>query len=356
MNSSLFSDLKILDLSSVLAGPSVASYFAELGAQVIKLEHPIHGDVTRSWRLPIEKNSDQISSYFSAVNYGKTYQSFDFADKNSRDRLKLMVENSDVILSNFKKGDDEKFGLEDKDLLSWKDDLILAKISGFGQESDRVAYDLILQAETGFMSLNGDETGMPTKMPIALIDVLAAHHLKEGILIALLQKERTGKGSILEVSLYDAALSSLMNQASAYLMHGHVGRRMGSKHPNIAPYGELFSTKDKQLVTFAIGSHRHFELLCEVLDLAYIAQMDEFSSNAQRVIHRDKLFIVLQEKVQKLESDALLKKLHQRYVPCAVVKNLDAVLTDAAAQFLILEEEINGQLTKRIRSTIVKWK
>ncbi|MBU2020265.1 MAG: CoA transferase [Bacteroidetes bacterium] len=356
MISDFFSDLKILDLSSVLAGPSVGTYFAEMGAKVLKLEHPVHGDVTRTWRLPSETDPTLISSYFSAVNFGKEYRKFDLSDTSRKVELHDLIRNADLLLSNFKKGDAEKFGLTDNELKAIKPNLIHGKISGFGSDNDRVAYDLILQAETGFMSLNGDENSLPTKMPVALIDVLAAHHLKEGLLIALLKKEKTGQGSILEVSLYDAAVASLMNQASAYLMNGVVGKRIGSKHPNIAPYGELFLTKDKEYVTFAIGSDQHFKLLCKVLDIIELIDDVRYCNNPQRVIHRVELFEQLNEKVVLFDSSVLLDKLHLLHVPCGIVNHLDRVLNQPSAHRLILEEKINEQNTKRIRSMIVQWK
>jgi crotonobetainyl-CoA:carnitine CoA-transferase CaiB-like acyl-CoA transferase len=278
------------------------------------------------------------------------------SDFSRKIELHDLIRNADIIISNFKKGDAEKFGLTDADLLKIKSNLIHGKISGFGNDNERVAYDLILQAETGFMALNGDENSLPTKMPVAFIDVIAAHHLKEGLLIALLKKEKTSEGSILEVSLYDAAIASLINQASAFLMKGVVGKRMGSKHPNIAPYGELFLTKDQQYVTFAIGSNQHFIHLCDVLDSAHIHSDSRFIDNPQRVIHRKELFEILNEKVKLFDSEILLKTLHQKHVPCGIVNTLDNVLNQTEAKNLILEEEIDGHVTKRIRSMIVQWK
>jgi crotonobetainyl-CoA:carnitine CoA-transferase CaiB-like acyl-CoA transferase len=226
--SEIFSDLKIIDLSTVLAGPSVTTFFAELGAKVIKIENKRSPDVTRSWKLPSEDPKSNISAYFSSVNYGKEYLRLDLLDGEDYRQLMKLIADADILVSNFKKGDEEKLGVTDKLLRKINPNLIIGKISGFGSDSDRVAYDLILQAETGFMSMNGTAESGPVKMPVALIDVLAGHHLKEGLLVALFERAKGKGASTIAVSLFDAAISSLMNQASNYLMTGHVPQRIGS--------------------------------------------------------------------------------------------------------------------------------
>lgn len=267
-----------------------------------------------------------------------------------------MIESADVLLTNFKKGDDIKFGLQDEKLKQLNPQLIHGKISGFGEDSDRVAYDLILQAETGYMSMNGQSDGPPTKMPVAFIDVLAAHHLKEGLLLALYEREKTGIGATLSVSLYDAAVSSLTNQASNYLMSGEIPKRMGSLHPNIAPYGEIFTTKDEAQICFAIGSDKHFELLCQFLNLSYLPKEDNYSSNKNRVKNRLALAEILQKQITHFASEVILENMAQVNVPCGKIKNLKEVFEDSNAQKLILEEKIDNIATQRIRSTVFQWK
>ncbi|MBI3240227.1 MAG: CoA transferase, partial [Flavobacteriia bacterium] len=254
----MFESLKVIELATVLAGPAVGMFFAELGAKVTKIEHPSLPDVTRSWKLPTEND----------------------------------------------------------------------KISGFGDDSDRVAYDLILQAESGLMSMNGTPESGPVKMPVAFIDVLAAHQLKEGLLVALLERQISGKGHVVSVSLYDAAVSSLVNQASNYLMEGHVPQRIGSLHPNIAPYGELFATSDQKQVTFAIGSNRHFEGLCTFLGLTELFADDRFSVNAHRVKNRTSLFEILQTAIAQHTSESLNLAMQQQHIPFGIIRTLDEVFTD----------------------------
>ena len=343
--------LKVIDLSTVLAGPSVGTFFAELGAEVIKIEHPLFPDVTRSWKLPTEDNSSSVSAYFSSVNYGKSYISLDLSKAKDHTEFIGHIKNADILISNFKKGDDQKLNIQTSFLHSINPQLIIGKISGFGEESDRVAYDLILQAETGFMSMNGTKDSGPVKMPVALIDVLAGHQLKEGLLLALLDRNVTGKGSEVSVSLYDTAICSLVNQASNYLMTGHVAQRIGSLHPNIAPYGELFQTKDGLTITFAIGSDKHFEKLVNTLKVPDLAQDSRFIHNQQRIEHRAILAEILQSSIRSFESKELLSKLHAQQVPCAEVKTMDMVFSQQETSSLILSEEINHIQTRRVRTT-----
>jgi len=349
--------LKVVDLSTVLSGPSVGSFFAELGAEVIKVENPKNPDVTRSWRLPSE-NKAEVSAYFSSVNYGKKYLQLNLKESEDRTELHDLLADTDIVLMNFKHGDQEKLRITDEWLFQCNPRLIIGKITGFGDESDRVAYDLILQAESGMMSMNGNDKSGPLKMPIAIIDILAGHHLKEGILLALLEKERTKSfmGKTISVSLYEAAISSLVNQASNYLMAGKIPERIGSLHPNIAPYGELFTTKDGGLITFAIGSNRHFELLCSFLRKPLLARDERYRDAQSRVNHRKELFKDIQYLVGQIEAHEILEGMRKLLVPCAKIKNLKEVFKDASAQAMVLNEIIEGKETKRVSGIAFRMK
>lgn len=346
--------LTVIDASTVLAGPSVGTYLAELGANVIKVEHPKHKDVTRSWKLPSEDKNASVSAYFSSINYLKSYQSLNLRDEDDSSTFLELIDSADILITNFKKGDDLKFGITEEVLSSRNPRLIHGKINGYGNESDRVAYDLILQAESGFMSMNGTQESGPIKMPVALIDVLSAHHLKEAILLALYQREKTGEGASFSVSLYDAAVSSLVNQASNYLMDGKIPQRIGSLHPNIAPYGELFQTKDGATITFAIGSDVHFEKLCTILALNELLSDSRYSDNQARVVNRTSLFEILSATISNLNSTKLLSALQGKNVPAGKVKDLSEVFQDEAAKSLIRKEEIDGIATQRITSVVFK--
>ncbi len=344
------SHLNVLDLSTVLAGPSVATFFAELGANVTKIEHPINKDVTRSWKITSENKKSKTSAYFSSVNFSKNYASLDLKNIHDYKKLEQLLNNTDILISNFKKSSEKTLNLIPSNLQKKYPGLVHGRITGFGDESDRIAYDLIIQAESGLMSINGATQGPPTKLPVAFIDILAAHHLKEGVLLALLEKEKTGKGKIVSVSLYDAAICSLANQASNYLMLKKTPKRMGSLHPNIAPYGEIFHTKDNIMLTFAIGSNKHFELLCNFLKTKNIEKDDKFDTNQKRVENREELKIILQQRIKNFNSNDVLKELKKMHVPVAEIKDIKQVFEQKEARKLIRHELINGEKTSRVTS------
>lgn len=321
----LFEGLKVIDLSTVLAGPSVASFFAEMGAEVIKVESP-EGDVTRTW---FAKDEDplSLSAYYQSVNHNKKVITLDL--KQGNDELLALIQGSDLIISNFKYGDAEKFDITDEKLKAINPGLIIAKIKGFERDHQRVAYDVVLQAETGFMAINGEKNAAPLKMPVALMDVLAAHQLKEGILCAMLQKAKTGKGCTVVCSLEMAGIASLMNQASLFLKNGIIPKAMGSLHPNICPYGEILHFKDGVQMVLAVGSQRQFKDLCSVMGMQEIANQSDFIDNASRVVNRVELLSLLQNQAAKMEGKKVLDLLHQHHVPVGEIKKMNEVMANA---------------------------
>ncbi len=346
--------LKIIDLSTVLAGPAVGTFFAELGAQVIKIEHPINRDITNTWRLASESQQTHQSAYYSSVNYLKEILALDLSNQAHYGKFLKLLKNADVLIMNFKKGDDKKLKVTTRDLWKVNPGLIIGKITGFGSNNDRIAYDLILQAESGFMAMNGTKESGPTKMPVALIDILAAHQLKEGILLALLKRQKN-IGQVVSVSLYDAAICSLANQASNFLMAGHIPERIGSLHPNIAPYGEIFYTNDGQIITLAIGSDSHFKKLVNCLKLSKLETDEQFKSNILRVRHRFELQKILQQSISKISCRSLLEQLMELNVPVAQIKTLDSVFDEGQAKSLVRTELVNGQMTKRVSQVAFKF-
>lgn len=322
----IFKDLKVVELAGVLAGPGVGYFFAELGADVVKIENKkTNGDVTRSWKLNTENPKKTTSAYFWSVNALKRHLFLDLTKETDRKKVYKEVETADIVITNYKHGDDIKLKTDYKTLKKIKPDVIYASISGFGKDSKRTAYDLILQAETGYMFMNGQKDGPPTKMPVALVDVLAGHQLKEAILIALLKRERTGKGSYVSSSLFDSAITSLTNQGTNWLIAGHIPQRIGSTHPNIAPYGELFETKDKHLVTFAIGSNSQFMHLCEILELNILLKDKRFANNQYRNKNRLLLENILNDKISQITFKKLEKECLRLEVPFGKVRNMKEV-------------------------------
>ncbi len=345
--------LTVVELAGVLAGPAVGMFFAELGAKVIKIEHP-DGDVTRQWKLPSEDAASQVSAYFSAVNWGKAYQRINLKTAQGQEEVLSLLATADVVLTNFKAGDDVKLGLDYETLKSLNPKLIYGAITGFGAGDPRTAFDVVLQAEAGLMYMNGTPESGPVKWPVAVVDLMAAHQLKEGILLALLQRERTGQGAKVTVSLYDAAVASLANQATNWLMAGHVPQRLGSLHPNIAPYGETLMCADGGQIVLAVGSNGQFESLCRVLGLEELPADPRFANNYQRVLHRQQLIDLLQAQAAPWQRDGLLAALLAAQVPAGAIRNMQEVFGQPRAQQLIREEVIAGINTRRPATAVFK--
>lgn len=333
-----FKKIKVVELAGVLAGPSAGAFLAELGAEVIKIENKTtNGDVTRSWKLPSENSNASDSAYFWSVNKGKKSIFLNLSQKSDYEKCLSKITNADILISNFKKGDDKKFGLDYTTVKQKNPKLIYASVNGFGEENQRAAYDLVLQAESGFMNMNGAADGPPCKLPVALIDVIAGHQLKEAILIALLHRSKTGKGCKLSVSLFDAAISALVNQGSNWLIAKIDAKRSGSLHPNIAPYGELFTTKDNKSITFAIGNDKQFKQLCSILNIESITKIDLFSSNQQRVKNRKKLKSVLQKEIKKFSLQKLYTSSLKKDVPIARIRKISEALASKESKRMIVK-------------------
>lgn len=348
----MINNLKIVELASVLAGPDVGMFFAELGAQVIKIENKLtNGDVTRKWKLANEQKDTNVSAYFSSVNYKKKYLQLNLTDASDKTTAYKLIGEADIVICNFKYGDDVKLGFDYTTIKKINSHIIYACITGFGNKSKKPAFDVVLQAETGFMYMNGTPNSGPVKMPVALIDVLAAHQLKEGILVALLLKKQ---GVKVEVSLYDAAIASLKNQATNWLMNKHIPKPIGSLHPNISPYGEIFTTKDNKLIVLAIGSDKQFSNMLKVIGASAITTKPEYNNNQQRVIHRVELYKELQPYFAKLNSSTLTTSFEDKDVPAGIIKSLNEVFEDKNAQKLVVEEHIENILTKRVKTVIFR--
>jgi len=334
---SIVNDLKVLELASVLAGPAVGQFFAELGAEVIKVENlNTMGDVTRTWKTTGESTDDR-SAYFCSVNWGKKSIAVDLNSKVGQEVVHKLARKSDVVIASYKPGDAEKLKVDYKTLSALNPRLIYGQTTGYGSHNPRVGYDAVVQAEAGFMFMNGEPGGASLKMPVALVDILAAHHLKEGLLLALWERERTGKGNFVEVSLIQAAVSSLANQATNWLVAGKLPQKKGSAHPNIAPYGDVFKTADQKEIILAVGSDRQFQDLCKLLDLSSIAVAKEYQTNASRVENRQSLNTLLQEKISHLVAGELMDSISKAKVPGGIIQNMQEVFQMPEVAELILD-------------------
>jgi len=357
-NSNIFKDLIVVELASVLAGPSVGMFFSELGAKVIKVENKkTGGDVTRSWKLPIENTEDEYSAYYYSINWGKEKLMLDLTTAEDRKLVLSLIKKADIVISNFKMDSAVKLQMDYESLKVHQPNLIYGSITAYGDDNPAPGFDVMIQAETGWIFMNGEKEGEPVKMPVALVDVLAAHQLKQGILIALLKREKTGKGSFVSISLFDASVGALANQASNWLNVNVLPKRMGSQHPNIAPYGDIFYTKDKKGIILGTGTQKQYLGLCDVLDLAFLKTDERFLTNSLRLSNRDALNEFLEKAIEGKNYKEFKKACQKRSVTIAPVNNMEAVFNMPEAQELVLTEKLpDGKIAKAVRTAVFKIK
>lgn len=345
----MLNELLVVETASVLAGPAVGMFFAECGARVVKVENPATGgDVTRGWKLPSEDPAQAVSAYFSSVNFGKEHRFIDMRSADGQAELKELLAMADVLITNHMDKDAAKLGLEHERLRALNPRLVHGHIRGYATDPARPAFDVVLQGETGYLGMTGTDAEHLAKMPVAMIDILAAHQLKEGLLLALMQRMTTGKGAYVEVSLEEAALTGLVNQATNWLMAGHVAGPIGTLHPNIAPYGELFRCADGGRIVLAVGSDVQFQRLCTLLKLDSAALDPHYGTNALRVLNRTALAAELEKAIAPWKRAELLEALREKGVPAGAVNSMDQALSSPTAQGMVREENIEGTPTRRI--------
>jgi crotonobetainyl-CoA:carnitine CoA-transferase CaiB-like acyl-CoA transferase len=311
--------LVIADFSRVLAGPYATMLLGDLGAEVVKVEHPA-GDDTRGWGPPFDAAG--TATYFAGVNRNKTSVSLDLRTEEGQVAARQLVARADVVVENFRTGAMARLGLGAEHVLRERRDLVYCSITGFGAGAGAAlpGYDLLVQAVGGLMSITGSGPGQPTKVGVALVDVITGLHATVGILAALRHRERTGQGQLVEVNLLSSLLSALTNQASGYLGAGVVPGIMGNRHPSIAPY-EVFATADRPLV-LAVGNDRQFTSLTAVLGRAELATDPRFRSNPERVAHRAALFDELTDLLRTRGAEEWFDMLTDAGVPAGPINDV----------------------------------
>lgn len=321
----MLAGVTVLDLSRVLAGPYCTMLLSDLGARVIKIES-LAGEDTRRWGPPFVGGE---SAYFLAVNRGKEGVAVDLKQERGRAIVRALAGKADVLVENFKTGDLARYGLDYPSLAPICPRLIYASITGFGHFGPRAGepgYDAALQALSGVMAMTGEANGPPLKLGVAWIDVLTGVHAATGILAALHERERSGRGRHLDLALFDVALASLINQAQSTLLSGSAPQRLGSAHPNIAPY-QAFETADAPLV-IAVGNDEQFAALCATLELSALAGDERFAHNSARVQQREALAAALQQRLRAEPRAVWLERLAAAGVPASPVTGLDEALND----------------------------
>ncbi|MFZ8836847.1 MAG: CaiB/BaiF CoA transferase family protein [Flavobacteriales bacterium] len=322
--SSTLESIRVLELASVLAGPLAATALAEMGAHVTKVERPPSGDVTRSWKTAGESTHVETSSYYECANGNKSIAWKDLNSDEGRDWLEKQLADHDVLLDNFKSADLQKFNLDPEEVAKRHPHLIRVRLVGFCSEPDRLAYDVVVQAETGFMHMNGHKEQPPVRMPVALMDVLASHQIRSAVLEGLLGRAEGKTGFFAEVSLEASGITALVNQATNYLVAGNIPERNGGLHPNIAPYGEVLPCRDGHLV-LAVGNDRQFKSLCAVLGKPKWAEDELYATNQQRVLNRARMMHQLEQASIEFFKEQLKEELQIAGVPSGVVRSIDEV-------------------------------
>lgn len=316
--------IRVLDLSRILGGPLCGQILGDHGADVLKVEPP-QGDDTRSWGPPFQ---DGVSSYYRGLNRNKRLQFLDLSQTEGQQAVLALMAQADVVIENFKIGTMEKWGIGWQQVRGRFARLIWCRVSGFGADGPLGAwpgYDAAIQAMTGLMSVNGEAGGDPLRVGLPVVDMVTGMNGAIGVLLALQERQRSGLGQLVDVSLYDSGLSLLHPHAANWFMSGRTPGRSGNAHPNIYPY-DSFATGTTP-VFLAVGNDRQFRLLCEHLGCAPLAADARFATAGQRSLHRDALKPLLEQALQGSDGPALAEALMAIGVPAAPVLGVDAALS-----------------------------
>ncbi len=321
--------IKVIELARILAGPWAGQTLADLGATVIKVESP-EGDDTRSWGPPfIDRGDDHTAAYFHSCNRGKQSVIADFRTPEGQEQVRRLIADADVVIENFKVGGLAKYGLDYPSLAADHPGLIYCSITGFGQTgpyAHRAGYDYIIQDMSGLMSVTGDPRGQPQRVGVAVTDLFTGVYAATGILAALHQRARTGRGQQVDMALFDVATSVMANQAMNYLSTGVAPGRIGNFHPNLVPY-QVFECADGHII-IAVGNDAQYRKFCALLDRPGLATDPDFATNADRVRQRDRLAALLTEATRAWSKADLMAACEAHGVPSGPINTLADVFAD----------------------------
>jgi formyl-CoA transferase len=340
--------IRVLDLSRVLAGPWCTQLLADLGAEVIKLERPGLGDDTRHWGPPWhEGEGGRVSAYFLSANRGKKSAAIDFSNQEGAELVKRLAAQADVVVENFKLGALRKFGLDAASLRSVDPRLIVASITGFGQDgphADRAGYDFIIQGMGGLMSITGlpdsEPGGGPMRVGVAVADLFTGMYTAAAILAALYRREKTGEGAHIDMALFDTQLAMLANQASNALVSGEDPPRQGNTHPNIVPY-QPFEAADKPLI-IAVGNDRQFARLAELCGHPEWASDARFATNGARVANRSEMVELIGDCIRAKPAAVWFEELEAAGIPAGPINTVRQAIEDVQAQHRRMVRSVAG--------------
>ena len=312
-------DLLVVDLTRVLVGPYCTMILSDLGARVIKIEAPEIGDDSRGFGPFIE----DYSAYFMSLNRGKESIALNLKNENDKKIFEKILAKADILVENFKPGTLEKWGFGWNEVSKKYPKLIYASASGFGQTGplkELPAYDMVVQGMGGLMSVTGHPNSEPTRVGTSIGDITAGLFTAIGINAALYDRQKTGKGAFIDVSMLDCQIAILENAIARYLSKNEIPEPMGSRHPSIAPF-EAFKTKDSFLI-IAAGNDKLFKSLCEVLEVPNIATDEMYKTNSLRSQNIDKLKLIIEDKLQHKNTDEWIKVMENLKIPCGPIFNI----------------------------------
>lgn len=319
--------IRVLDVSRVLAGPFCTMILGDLGAEVIKVEEPVKGDETRSWGPPF---IDGESAYYLSINRNKKSITVNLKSKEGVEIIYKLAEKSDIFIENFRPGVTERLGIDYESIRKINPKIIYCSISGFGQTGpyrDYPAYDLLIQAMSGFMSITGEESRPPVRIGVALFDIGAAMYAAIAIIAALYRREKSGIGERIDISLLDTGVSWLTYMAMNYFATGENPRRMGSAHPSIVPY-QCFRDRNGRYFAVAVGNDEHWRKLCKALGREEWINDERYITNSSRVRNREKLLEELNKIFESNTREYWIRVLMEYSVPCAPVNEVSEILSD----------------------------
>ena len=331
--------LRVIDLTRVLGGPYCTQILADHGADVIKVEPPA-GDEVRDWGPPFH---EEDAAYFVGINRNKRSIGLDLASEGGRDVLMKLLETADVLIENFKPGTLDKWGIGNDVLRAKFPRLVHCRISGFGADGPMGAlpgYDAVVQALSGLMSINGEPDGPPLRMGIAVVDIVTGLNATIGILMALQERVRSGRGQLIDITLFDCALSILHPHIANYLVSSRIPARTGNAHGNITPY-DSFRTRT-QPIFIGVGNEGQFRKLCEVLEAPQLSSDARFTTVAARNANRDALKLEIEQRSVHRDGAELAQTLMRAGVPSGAVLNVAEALASAHAQHRKMVVEIDG--------------
>ena len=315
--------ITVLDLTRVLSGPYCTMLLADMGARVIKIERPGAGDDTRGWGPPFVNGE---SAYFLSINRNKESVTLDFKREQGRRLLDQLIARSDVLVENFRPGTLERVGLDFKTLGTRHPRLVYCSVSGFGQTGPRrgeAGYDAIIQAEGGLMSITGAADGPPFRLGVAIADIVSGMFAAHGIALALIARERTGRGQMVDIAMLDSVAALLTYQAATYFATGSAPARMGNRHPTIVPY-ETFAAADGDFV-LAVGNDDQWRRFCET---AGIEQEERFATNPQRVTGYSELRPIVADRLRRRTRQEWIDRLTPAGIPCGLVRDIEELFAD----------------------------